>query len=66
LEYSYAGVEGVLAKYELKNIKHPIGVSDYQLNKAIVEESKSQLPDVLVLKQELLNDNELINFSLYT
>jgi predicted nuclease of restriction endonuclease-like (RecB) superfamily len=39
------GKSKVLAEYALKSIKQPIGVSDYQLSKAIPAELRSQLPD---------------------
>lgn len=52
------GKNEILAEYALKGMKHPIGVADYQLAKAIPEELKSQLPDIADLEQELADDND--------
>ncbi|HMG66313.1 MAG TPA: PDDEXK nuclease domain-containing protein [Chitinophagaceae bacterium] len=49
------GKNKVLAEYALKSIKHPIGVSDYQLSKAIPEELRSQLPQIDDLEKELIS-----------
>jgi len=40
------GKSKVLAEYALKSIKQPVGVSDYQLSKAVPEELTSQLPQI--------------------
>lgn len=48
------GKSKVLAEYALKSIKQPIGVSDYQLSKAIPAELRSQLPDIDELENELI------------
>ena len=48
------GKSKVLAEYALKSIKQPIGVSDYQLSKAIPVELRSQLPDIDELENELI------------
>ncbi len=47
------GKNEVLAEYALKGYQQPMGVSDYQLAKAIPEELKSQLPGIEELEQEL-------------
>ncbi len=49
------GKSKVLAEYALRSVKHPIGVSDYQLSKAVPTELKSQLPDIDELENELMN-----------
>jgi hypothetical protein len=49
------GKNEVLAEYALNNIKQPIGVSDYQLSKAVPEDLKPQLPDIDDLERELLS-----------
>jgi len=51
----YKGKSKVLAEYALKSIKQPIGVSDYQLSKAIPEELRSQLPQIDDLEKELID-----------
>ncbi len=40
------GKNEVLAEYALKGYNQPIGVSDYQISKAIPEELKSSLPEL--------------------
>lgn len=52
--------DNVIAEYALKNITHPIGISDYQLTKLFPEEFKSSLPTVEELENELkkLDDGE--------
>ena len=47
------GKNTVLAEYALKGYNQPIGVSDYQISKAIPEELKSSLPDIDDLENEL-------------
>ena len=49
------GKSKVLAEYALKSIKQPVGVSDYQLSKAVPEDLKSQLPQIDDLENELIN-----------
>ncbi len=49
------GKSKVLAEYALKSIKQPVGVSDYQLSKAVPEEFTSQLPQIDMLENELIN-----------
>jgi predicted nuclease of restriction endonuclease-like (RecB) superfamily len=51
------GKDEVLAEYALRGIMQPIGVSDYQLGKAVPEELKSQLPDIADLENELFHRN---------
>lgn len=43
----------VLAEYALRDINKPIGVSNYQLTKAVPEELKSSLPSIEELEIEL-------------
>lgn len=50
------GKNQVLAEYALKGYNHPIGVSDYQISKAVPEELKSQLPDISELENELIKE----------
>ena len=47
------GKNDVLAEYALKGYNQPMGVSDYQLAKAVPEELKSQLPAINELEQIL-------------
>lgn len=46
----------VIAEYALRNIKAPIGVSEYKLVKALPKELKTSLPTVEEIESEL---NEL-------
>jgi predicted nuclease of restriction endonuclease-like (RecB) superfamily len=48
------GKNEILAQYALEGYNQPIGVSDYQLSKAIPEELKSALPSIEEVEQELL------------
>ena len=48
----------IIAEYALKNIKAPIGVSEYQLSKALPKELKTSLPTVEQIELEL---NETID-----
>lgn len=41
-----------MAEYALKGIEKPIGVSEYQLTKAIPENLKSNLPSIEELEAE--------------
>ena len=50
------GKNEVLAEYALKGYNQPIGISDYQISKAIPEELKSQLPDIRELENELTKE----------
>ena len=50
------GKNEVLAEYALKGYNQPIGISDYQISKAIPEELKSQLPDISELENELIKE----------
>lgn len=47
------GKDEVVAQYALTGYNQPIGVSDYQLSKAIPEDLKSTLPSVEDVEQEL-------------
>ncbi len=47
------GGDKVVAKYALSGYDQPIGVSDYQLSKAIPENLKSALPTVEEVEEEL-------------
>jgi predicted nuclease of restriction endonuclease-like (RecB) superfamily len=47
------GKNEVLAEYSLKGYSNAIGVSDYQISKAIPEELKSSLPQVEDIENEL-------------
>ncbi len=55
------GKNEVLAEYALKGYNQPIGVSDYQISKAIPEELKSSLPDISDLENELTYEDEKKN-----
>lgn len=54
------GKDEVVAQYALSGYNQPIGVSDYELSKAIPENLKSSLPTVEEVEQELslLKENE--------
>lgn len=43
----------VKAEYALKDINKPIGISEYELIKAIPEDLKSNLPTVEEIEQEI-------------
>jgi predicted nuclease of restriction endonuclease-like (RecB) superfamily len=47
------GKDEVMAQYALEGYNQPMGVSDYQLSKAIPEELKSTLPSIEEVEQEL-------------
>ncbi|KAA6307238.1 hypothetical protein EZS27_041094, partial [termite gut metagenome] len=47
------GKDEIMAQYALEGYNQPIGVSDYQLSKAIPEELKSTLPSIEEVEQEL-------------
>ncbi|MDR2868366.1 MAG: PDDEXK nuclease domain-containing protein [Bacteroidales bacterium] len=47
------GKDEVMAQYALAGYNQPIGVSDYQLSKAIPDELKSALPSIEEVEQEL-------------
>lgn len=49
------GKDEVVAQYALSSYNQPIGVSDYQLSKAIPEDLKSALPSIEEVEQELSN-----------
>ena len=47
------GGDKVVAQYALSGYNQPIGVSDYQLSKAIPDNLKSALPTVEEVEEEL-------------
>ncbi|MDR2449601.1 MAG: PDDEXK nuclease domain-containing protein [Prevotellaceae bacterium] len=47
------GKDEIMAQYALEGYNQPIGVSDYQLSKAIPDELKSALPTIEEVEQEL-------------
>ena len=51
----------ILAEYALRGIQQPIGVSDYELTRALPDSLKTSLPSIEDLEAELLNDIEIIN-----
>lgn len=53
------GKNEVVAEYALKGYKNAIGVSDYQLSKAIPAELKSLLPQIEDLENELRKEEHL-------
>ena len=46
-------MDEVVAQYALRGYDQPIGVSDYQLSKALPENLKSTLPNVEEMEEEL-------------
>ncbi len=48
----------VVAEYALRNMKAPIGVSEYTLSKSLPKELKTKLPTVAQLEAELEKDNK--------
>jgi predicted nuclease of restriction endonuclease-like (RecB) superfamily len=48
------GKDEIIAQYAIEGFNQPIGVSDYQLSKAIPEELKSALPTIEEVEQELI------------
>lgn len=52
------GKNEVLAEYALRGFNHPLGVSNYQLSKAVPDELKSQLPDIRELENELIKEEK--------
>ena len=47
------GKDEIMAQYALSGYNQPIGVSDYQLSKAIPENLKSALPSIEEVEEEL-------------
>ena len=47
------GKDEVVAQYSLTGYTQPIGISDYQLSKAIPENLKSALPTIEEVEEEL-------------
>ena len=52
-----------MAEYALRGIQKPIGVSDYELTRAVPNNLKNSLPSIEELEVELFNDIENINNS---
>ncbi len=50
-----------MAEYALRGIQKPIGVSDYELTRAVPNNLKNSLPSIEELEVELFNDIENIN-----
>jgi hypothetical protein len=48
----------ILAEYALRGIQKPIGVSDYELTKALPDNLKTSLPSIEELESELASDIE--------
>jgi predicted nuclease of restriction endonuclease-like (RecB) superfamily len=48
----------ILAEYSLRGIQKPIGVSDYELTKALPDNLKTSLPSIEELESELASDIE--------
>ncbi|WP_323858616.1 PDDEXK nuclease domain-containing protein [Xenorhabdus doucetiae] len=48
----------ILAEYALRDIQKPIGVSDYELTRALPEDLKSSLPSIEELEAELSQGGE--------
>jgi hypothetical protein len=42
-----------VAEYALRGVNKPIGISDYQLTRALPEELKSSLPTIEEIEEEL-------------
>lgn len=51
----------VVAEYALRNMKAPIGVSEYTLSKAIPKELKTSLPSVEEIEAELNETDKLVD-----
>ncbi len=51
----------ILAEYALRGIQKPIGVSDYELTRALPDNLKSSLPSIEELESELAIDIENAN-----
>ena len=47
------GKDEVVAQYALAGYDQPIGISDYQLSKAVPENLKSALPSIEEVEEEL-------------
>ncbi len=52
-----------MAEYALRGIQKPIGVSDYELTRALPDNLKTSLPSIEELEAELLSDVENISNS---
>ena len=53
----------ILAEYALRGIQKPIGVSDYELTKALPDNLKTSLPSIEELESELASDR--LKFSVF-
>lgn len=51
----------ILAEYALRGMQQPIGVSDYELTRALPDNLKTSLPSIEEIEAELLNDVENIS-----
>lgn len=47
------GKNEIVAQYALANYNQPMGISDYQLSKAVPEDLKSTFPSIEEVEQEL-------------
>ncbi len=52
------GRNEVVAEYSLRGYSNALGVSDYQISKAVPEELKSQLPEIADIEDEFKNDEK--------
>lgn len=50
--------DSVAAEYALRGVQNPIGVSDYQLTKALPKELQSSLPSIEEIEAELARNND--------
>ena len=46
----------ILAEYTLRDLKKPIGISEYELTRALPEELKSSLPSIEDIEKELAGE----------
>ena len=51
----------ILAEYALRGIQKPIGVSDYELTRALPDDLKTSLPSIEELETELIGDIENVS-----
>ena len=50
------GKNGLVAEYSLRDMKKPIGVTEYQLIRSLPDKFKDQLPSIGALEAELTNE----------
>jgi len=50
----YQGKDSLFAEYSLKDINKPIGISEYDLTRALPENMKGSLPSVEEIEAELM------------